>query len=363
MDTDEGNDLTMPWMMVDDQMHGHRKFVKLGQDRWPATGLWATAGSWVAGAMTDGFVPDYVVQQWDPDFRLAKRLVQVGLWVDATHDGETGYQFHDWTEINRSREQIVAERAYNTRRTALHRDPKLTATVRMRDEGRCRYCGVLVNWTDRRGITGATYDHIDPNGANTLDNVVVACRGCNSSKAGRTPEGAGMELLPAGSTGPSGPKPPGGATVRKPPRTVSAPAPTPVSSSDLDPYLDTTHPGVQTLSDLPIHTYPHQVVKKTPPLRGIAAAPRTARATAGPEFEEFYAAYPRRVEPQDAARAYLKAIKTTTHRDLMIATRRFAIECREREKRFIPYPASWLNAGGYESEPDRDRRVSGLNDY
>jgi len=99
-----------------------------------------------------------------------------------------------------------------------------------------------------------------------------------------------------------------------------------------------------------------------PKIKKTTTAPKTARERAGPGFEEFYDAYPRHVEPQDAARAYIKAIKVTTHRDLMVATRRFAIECRERERRFIPYPASWLNAGGYESEPDRDRRVSGLND-
>jgi hypothetical protein len=104
----------------------------------------------------------------------------------------------------------------------------------------------------------------------------------------------------------------------------------------------------------------------TSPLRGVAAAPRTARERAGPEFEEFYAAYPRKVEPEDAARAFLKVKKLISHRDLMAATRRFATEMAGREKRHIRYPASWLNKGGYASDPEPDRArasASGLLDY
>lgn len=80
------------------------------------------------------------------------------------------------------------------RRMALHRDGDLRSMIRERDGDTCRYCGAGVNWTDRRGPYGATYDHIDPAGENSPENIVVACRGCNAAKGDRTPEQAGMIL-------------------------------------------------------------------------------------------------------------------------------------------------------------------------
>jgi 5-methylcytosine-specific restriction endonuclease McrA len=74
----------------------------------------------------------------------------------------------------------------------------LCAFVKQRDRSLCRYCGIRVNWTDKRGGDGATYDHVDPDGDNTRDNVVVACRRCNGRKRDRTPEQAGMPLLKPG---------------------------------------------------------------------------------------------------------------------------------------------------------------------
>lgn len=76
----------------------------------------------------------------------------------------------------------------------------LTSFVKQRDRSLCRYCGVRVNWVDKRGHDGATYDHVDPDGDNTRENLVVACRRCNGRKKDRTPEQAGMPLLKPGTT-------------------------------------------------------------------------------------------------------------------------------------------------------------------
>lgn len=65
------------------------------------------------------------------------------------------------------------------------------ARVRKRDGDRCRYCGR----TD--GIL--TFDHVMPKsrgGEDTEENLVLACVRCNLRKANRTPEEAGMPLLP-----------------------------------------------------------------------------------------------------------------------------------------------------------------------
>lgn len=61
--------------------------------------------------------------------------------------------------------------------------------VRVRDGGRCRYCRA----------PAATIDHVAPRaqgGSDDLENLVVCCRNCNSKKWARTPEQAGMTLLP-----------------------------------------------------------------------------------------------------------------------------------------------------------------------
>lgn len=76
---------------------------------------------------------------------------------------------------------------------------ELKAAVRQRDRSLCRYCGVRVTWSnDHRSGTSGTFDHVDPDGENTLDNLVVACRRCNGRKKDRTPEQAKMPLLKPG---------------------------------------------------------------------------------------------------------------------------------------------------------------------
>ena len=84
------------------------------------------------------------------------------------------------------------------RRKQLQRDKYLVDKIKHRDRNLCRYCGIRVNWLDRNGPTGGTYDHIDPDGVNSIANVVVACRRCNGIKKDRTPDQAEMSLFDPG---------------------------------------------------------------------------------------------------------------------------------------------------------------------
>lgn len=74
-----------------------------------------------------------------------------------------------------------------TRYNALKRDGDLCRRVQERDRNTCRYCGVRVDWKNRNGDNGGTYDHVDPDGPNSISNVVVSCRRCNGRKRDRTP--------------------------------------------------------------------------------------------------------------------------------------------------------------------------------
>jgi 5-methylcytosine-specific restriction endonuclease McrA len=124
---------------------------------------------------------------------LARKLVDVGLWETV----EGGYLDLHYLIRNQAASKVKARRAGDARRQALGRDPELRRAIRERDRDLCRYCGIKVRWTDRKSVAGGTYDHVDPSGDNIAANVVVACRGCNSSKGCRTPEEAGMPLRPA----------------------------------------------------------------------------------------------------------------------------------------------------------------------
>ncbi len=60
-----------------------------------------------------------------------------------------------------------------------------------RDRFTCQYCG------NKKLMKDLNYDHVVPRslgGKTVWENIVTACYPCNSKKAGRTPEQAGMKL-------------------------------------------------------------------------------------------------------------------------------------------------------------------------
>ena len=94
--------------------------------------------------------------------------------------------------------------AFARRASALRADIGLRARIRERDGSNCRYCADSVEWYGGddmnflRNRKMAVYEHIDPHGPNSEVNVVIACKSCNSRKGSRTPEQAGMVLVPVG---------------------------------------------------------------------------------------------------------------------------------------------------------------------
>jgi hypothetical protein len=191
------------WFKVDDKFHDHEKVqLLLERGHLEALGLWVVAGSWSGDQLSDGRVSAFVLGRWSPNWReLADQLVDAKLWAVVEKDGREQHEFHDWLLYNDSRAKILADRAYEKRRVALMRDVELTTAIKVRDKNRCRYCGCQVRWGDQRSAQGATYDHVKPDGPNTIDNVVIACRGCNGKKKGLTLAEAGMRKLKPGSMG------------------------------------------------------------------------------------------------------------------------------------------------------------------
>ncbi len=105
----------------------------------------------------------------------------------ADGDHEIIHDFDEWNPAPQFRGAAGGEKA-------VVRDKNARAAIKERDGDGCRYCGVEVNWKDRRSPAGGTFRLVDPEGPNEVTNVVVACRGCDSK-----PE-SDLVLLPAGSS-------------------------------------------------------------------------------------------------------------------------------------------------------------------
>lgn len=135
----------MPWFKVDDGLHAHIKAVRAGVS---AMGLWVLAGSWSADQLTDGWVPDYIVARLDPDYREhAATLVRAGLWDEDEHDGDKGWRFHEWSDHQPSREQVLADR-----RAAAERQRRARERAKARRDGEREPIG---SNPDRHGVTHA----------------------------------------------------------------------------------------------------------------------------------------------------------------------------------------------------------------
>jgi hypothetical protein len=347
LDDDARGGLTVEWFKVESAMASHRKTRQIPRERvevplrTAAMGAWWFAACWSAEKETDGFIPAEETERFDPDEILVPWLVKAGYFEPETVGGERGFILHDWLDIQKSTDELQRTRANWARKAALHRDQQLTTEVRDRDKDRCRYCGTLVRWNDRRSPIGATYDHVDPEGGNTIDNVVVCCRGCNSTKGDRTPEQAGMPLLPPGATGPR-------------------PTPTPRSSSVPDTFQDGLPLDLAPTSPIELE------VDKEVTTLATESPPSTRRTTRDypPDFEAWWKLYPRSAGKRPAALKFEAALKKpgVTVETLMIGVKRYAAAREGKDPQFTLHAKTWLNEERWNDPPDL-RVVSGLNDY
>ncbi|QIG57731.1 replication initiation protein [Arthrobacter phage Shoya] len=103
----------MAWFKVDDGLHASRKLLKIPKRaRFAAVGLWTIAGSWCADQLTDGVVPDYMLEAWGAPPSAPQSLVDAELW-----DRESGgYVFRNWHEYQPSKQDVDAERAASRER-------------------------------------------------------------------------------------------------------------------------------------------------------------------------------------------------------------------------------------------------------
>lgn len=94
----------MTWFYVDDRLHSHPKWLAAPPG---ARALWVSAGSWCASNLTDGRLPRAVVGTLGSRTRDARALVACGLWSETAD----GWEFRDWLDYQKSREEVESKRA------------------------------------------------------------------------------------------------------------------------------------------------------------------------------------------------------------------------------------------------------------
>lgn len=94
----------MVWFRSDDNLLDHPKWIGLPD---AAKVLWHEAGMWASRHLTDGVVPPSYFASRPGSLASARDLVRSGLWSKGRGGG---YQFHDWSDWNPTREKVEAER-------------------------------------------------------------------------------------------------------------------------------------------------------------------------------------------------------------------------------------------------------------
>ena len=130
----------MPWFKIDDGFTNSKPVLRLQRRvRTSAIGLWTLAGAWSAKELTDGFVPEYVIEELASTPAIAGHLVRCGLWEEA----EEGWQFKGWEKYQPTREQIMEARDRETERKRKYRESQRrpSGTDAGRTEGHQRESG------------------------------------------------------------------------------------------------------------------------------------------------------------------------------------------------------------------------------
>ena len=68
------------------------------------------------------------------------------------------------------------------------------------------------------------------------------------------------------------------------------------------------------------------------------------------DFDAWYSHYPKKVGKAAASKAYAKAVKSIAPAELLAASLPRLAQLAKRDPQYIPNPATWLNAGGWQDD-------------
>jgi hypothetical protein len=68
------------------------------------------------------------------------------------------------------------------------------------------------------------------------------------------------------------------------------------------------------------------------------------------EFDQWYSRYPKKEAKDAARRAFAKARKSVTLKELIEGVDRYVVATKDKDRQFLALPATWLNAGRWADE-------------
>jgi hypothetical protein len=104
-----------------------------------------------------------------------------------------------------------------------------------------------------------------------------------------------------------------------------------------------------------------QVTNKQPTSNHKQECKTHKKNTYSRDFDQFYAAYPKKRDPDRAWKAWQNRNGNLPEISVLLDAIKNQIQSLEWKKengRFIPYPATWLNAGSWKNEVDVDKSNS-----
>lgn len=146
--------------------------------------------------------------------------------------------------------------------------------------------------------------------------------------------------------------------VNNPNKPRFPPPPVAVTSVNVEPTATLNSSSVETMQTLP----PGAVEQWSSGTeeQGLKASPPVKAKRYPDDFEEFWQAYPRHENKADAAKAFATAKKHKDATAIITAAGRYKADPNLPDENFIPYPAKWLRAGGWDNGPCSPR-TNGTN--
>ena len=231
----------MPWLKVSDTAAQHRIVWRaLEIPGASMQSMWSLFGQVLALAVeAAAFKTNYIIERgsvlkFTGTPEAAEKFIAdatfCGYLTDQVplEDGRIAYKLVEDEDLFHMR--LKEEIEWENRRRNDTRNASLIVPIRARDGDACRWCGHVVWWGNQKGGRGATYDHLNPGvPAETPEDMVVACRSCNSSRKDNA--GWAVDLLPAPKTPYYSAKSAAWLTENGVPTKASAPSDKPVGRS------------------------------------------------------------------------------------------------------------------------------------
>lgn len=300
------------WVKIDDRLHAHRKTRRIttsdsGKRRDAAAmGLWLLAASWVGQNNPElGWVPEHELDRWDDDWeQLADRLVKAGFWWPEQNDGEDGYGFVDWADYNPASGSSEAGEWGNHVRWHVGRQIVKPGCIHCPEEP-------PEDWDIAPESPPMSHPSSKRGSADGAVTQVTSRK--NEASKGEKGKAAGQSPSIA---------PDSGGDIAPESQNVALPDPSPSPN----------------------------------PTQKTCASTAVER-----DFDEWYAAYPRKRGRGQAIKAYRSARKKVSRDTLMDCMIEQIPTLIKEGVNFAPYPATWLNGERWADEPDHQpQQDSGL---